>query len=122
MATSENWREFGNFGDKKWSCCFLLWQLYGCVFPVGIPVWGNLPWEIGKKAGAGPCVGSFAKIGFGKSVGSWSPKTKHQSRFFLACLVFLDIDSCSVNPQVVGSSPTGGAKVRTRKCADFSSV
>ena len=28
----------------------------------------------------------------------------------LALLAFCGLDSCSVNPQVVGSSPTGGAK------------
>ena len=52
---------------------------------------------------------SFAKTCFSSSVGKRSPKTKHLSRFLIAYLAFLDFDSCSVNPQVVGSSPTGGA-------------
>ena len=52
---------------------------------------------------------SFAKTCFGISVGKRSPKTKHLSRFLIAYLAFLDFDLCSVNPQVVGSSPTGGA-------------
>ena len=64
---------------------------------------------------------SFAKTCFGISVGKRSPKTKHLSRFLIAYLAFLDFDSCSVNPQVVGSSPTGGAKGKTANLEDWQS-
>jgi hypothetical protein len=50
---------------------------------------------------------------FDSSVAEWSPKKKGRLGFLIASLAFWDAVSCSVNPQVVGSSPTRGAKKKT---------
>jgi hypothetical protein len=105
----QNWWGFGSFSRKTLFCYSLSWQ-FGCGnFPVGVPAGRNLPGETGRMGSPKGRETSFAKTCFGISVGKRSPKTKHLSRFLIAYLAFLDFDLCSVNPQVVGSSPTGGA-------------
>ena len=106
----QNWWGFGSFSRKTLFCYSLSWQ-FGCGnFPVSVPVGRNLPGETGRMGSPRGSNTSFAKTCFSSSVGKRSPKKKHLSRFLIAYLAFLDFDSCSVNPQVVGSSPTGGAK------------
>ena len=67
---------------------------------------GRIGTETGREA-------IFAKGCFVGRVAGWSPKTEHHTCFLMACLAFLWGVSCSVNPQVVGSSPTRGAKGKT---------
>ena len=104
------WWGFGSFSRKTLFCYSLSWQ-FGCGnFPVGVPAGRNLPGETGRMGSQKGREVSFAKTCFGISVGKWSPKTEHQPRFLIAYLVFCGVVLCSVNPQVVGSSPTGGAR------------
>ena len=77
---------------------------------MGIPVSRELPGNHGITATEKGSGGSFAKTCFDGSVAEWSPKTQHLLGFLIAYLAFSESDSCSVNPQVVGSSPTRGAK------------
>ena len=56
----------------------------------------------------------FAKACFSSRVAVWSPKTEDRSWFLMACLALLEFVSWSVNPQVVGSSPTRGAMKKPR--------
>ena len=78
-----------------------------------ISAYGDFPRKVGRKGSAKGSVASFAKTWFDGSVGEWSPKKKHQPGFLIACLAFSESVSCSVTPQVVGSSPTRGAKKDT---------
>ena len=66
---------------------------------------GRIGTETGREA-------IFAKGCFVGRVAGWSPKTEDRPCFLMACLAILDFVSCSVNPQVVGSSPTRGAMKR----------
>jgi len=70
----------------------------------------NFPGELGRQGAEGKGNTIFAKACFRAAVAEWSPKRKHQPGFVIAYLAFLGGVLCSVNPQVVGSSPTGGAK------------
>ena len=105
----ENWWDFGIFCVEFLFCCFLSWHFCFRIFPIIFPAQPNLPEQIGRKASVKGSDTRFAKTCFGSSVGVWSAKTEHLPQFLIAYLAFLDFDLCSVNPQVVGSSPTGGA-------------
>ena len=72
----------------------------------------KFPWEFWENRTEGQENTIFAKACFRAVVAEWSPKKKHQPHFLIAYLGFLGSVRCSVNPQVVGSSPTGGAKRR----------
>jgi len=90
-------------------CSSLPWWLVDWIFPVGIPARRNLPGKLGREGTETEGNTNFTKNGFRAWVAGWSPKTEYRSRFLTACLALLDFVSWSVNPQVVGSSPTRGA-------------
>ena len=71
---------------------------------------GRIGTETGREA-------IFAKGCFVGRVAGWSPKTEHHTCFLMACLAFCGGVSCSVNPQVVGSSPTRGAMKNSKPLA-----
>ena len=69
--------------------------------------------ELGRIGTATGAEAIFAKGCFSSRVAGWSPKTEDRPCFLMACLALWDFVSWSVNPQVVGSSPTRGAKGKT---------
>ena len=95
-------------------CYSLFWQFRYWIFPNRIPVERNLPGELGRTGTETGAEASFAKDGFRAQVAGWSPKTEGRSRLLMDCLALLDFVSWSVNPQVVGSSPTRGAMKKPR--------
>ena len=90
-------------------CYSLPWWFSDWIFPASFPVRRNLPGELGRIGRATGEEAIFAKDCFISRVAGWSPKTEDRSRFLMDCLALLDFVSWSVNPQVVGSSPTRGA-------------
>ena len=102
-------------------CYSLAWRFRCWIFPVRIPAGRNLPGELGRIGTATGEEAIFAKGCFRSQVAGWSPKTEDRSRFLMDCLALLDFVSWSVNPQVVGSSPTRGAILvpKTLRFRDF---
>ena len=90
-------------------CYSLPWWLVDWIFPVRIPAGRNLPGELGRIGTATGAEAIFAKGCFSSRVAGWSPKTEDRPRFLVDCFALLEFVSWSVNPQVVGSSPTRGA-------------
>ena len=75
------------------------------------------PEELGRTGTETGAVGIFAMGVFRAGVAGWSPKTEDRPCFLMACFALLDFVSWSVNPQVVGSSPTRGAMKNSKPLA-----
>ena len=103
-------------------CYSLPWWLVDWIFPVRIPAGRNLPGELGRIGTATGAEAIFAKGCFSSRVAGWSPKTEDRPRFLVDCFALLEFVSWSVNPQVVGSSPTRGAMKKSKPMAWIFSV